>query len=260
VSIGNTTDALQVVQPPSESRVQLSNNVKARHCDKHISASWSVCGASVSTGTACVKVSPPCPRSLSGTASDIACPLNIASQPPFPFTSQASLQLELLYDDGVTRAASYPPPNGAFLQVAVERGSDSCQVQYNGSAAPVVTAHRTASCKDELCSIRVSYNDSCWNTTLEASVPVRVVVAQCLQAKLQCHDAAAVSYGTPPPAQPLCSTESAQLRQLACPSAGFQQRTLWVAARLSAQTGLPDGVIYRMRDSAFLVCATIWKR
>lgn len=62
-----------------------------------------------------------------------------------------------------------------------------------------------------------------------------VVVVECLQAQVACHDAEPVAFGEPPVAAGCTPAGASTLRQLVCNAGDFQQRTLWAAARLSAQ-------------------------
>lgn len=70
---------------------------------------------------------------------------------------------------------------------------------------------------------------------MSVGVQVWVVVVECLQAAVACHDAAPFAFGEPPVAAGCTAAPASTLRQLACNAADFQQRTLWTAARLSAQ-------------------------
>lgn len=74
-------------------------------------------------------------------------------------------------------------------------------------------------------------------------VQVWVVIVECLQAAVACHDATPFAFGQPPVAAGCTAAPASTLRQLACNAADFQQRTLWTAARLSAQRDNLRGVV-----------------
>lgn len=63
-----------------------------------------------------------------------------------------------------------------------------------------------------------------------------------LQERLECHDVENVSFGVPPVARGCTPVATSTLRQLICAASDFQQRTAWVAARLSAQSVSNRGV------------------
>jgi hypothetical protein len=63
-----------------------------------------------------------------------------------------------------------------------------------------------------------------------------------MQERLECHDVEGVSFGVPPIARGCKPVAANTLRQLVCDAGSFQQRTAWVAARLSAHSVSTRGV------------------
>lgn len=246
-SLSNLTDAFKVTQAVSGTTIALSNDVLAPTCpggnQEQLSADWSQCGNDIANGTACAYFQLPCPVSLECSIADpyIACPDNLASQPPFsepPYNYATSTQLnvQLTRDDGSTKALSYPPPHGGELTLSVTQGTESCEVDYDGMSAPRIQASAGAGCTNTACEVELSYMEPC----LQGAGPVNgtcsgleVVIVVCLQAQLACPNATASPFQGATPSSLACTPQSADLRQLSCGSAEYQQRTLWAAALLS---------------------------
>jgi hypothetical protein len=254
VKLVNGSDAFSIVPSATISSVALAKTIVAQHCDKHISAEWTSCNTTIAEGDGCVRLDIPCPTAVhsvgveDGAYNGISCASNIASQPPISFPTKTSLKIRLMYDDGKARALRYPPPNNGILQVDVISGAASCEVGYDGASAPMIRSTNTSMCAPEVCVVKVQYSESCRVPLMNATVDVWVVGVELLQPDILCHDADTAAFGTPP-ATPLYTPVTSQLRQLTCGAAGYQQRTLWVAARLSRQRNNPNGVSWLSRTS-----------
>jgi hypothetical protein len=245
VNVTADPDAFTVSSAPGATFVSLVNDVKAAPCSESVSATWAQCGDDIADGQGCTLLDIPCPTAIASaapTALSISCPDNAASQAPISFPTSTTLHVDLMYDDGQRRALRYPPPNNGSLQIDVQSGSNSCLVDYNGSAAPNIRAASGASCTYQTCQIQVTYAAPCRAAPILRSAEVWVVNAICLQPEIACPNATEASLG-PPNGSLTCSSVSTDLRPLACAAAGYQQRTIWVDALLSPQPGLPNGVL-----------------
>ena len=170
----------------------------------------------------------------------VACPNNVASQPPFSIPDNVELDLSLVYDDGKQRPLRYPPYNDGTLVVSILQGADSCEVDYDGTSAPIVRARNDAACSHQVCRMKLNYTEPCRAASIISSVNIWVVNAICLQPDVRCPDATKSALGAPDGSL-TCTPKSATVRQLSCAAAGFQQRTLWTSALLSPQPGKPKG-------------------
>jgi hypothetical protein len=244
VTVTNATDAFDVTTSGGTASVALTNDVSALPCDKHIAASWSPCASPIEDGQGCVLLSIPCPSAIVSAAPDqgcIACPSNVASQPPINVPTETTLDIRLQYDDGVTRALRYPPSNGGQLQMTVTSGAGSCEVDYDGIAAPIVRTTSGATCTYGPCTVQLNYTEPC-GMSLVRDVDVLVCGGICLQPSVQCPDVANAPWDdTQLDGILACTAEAAQLRELSCTAAGYQQRTLWTALLMSPMPDKPNG-------------------
>ena len=72
-----------------------------------------------------------------------------------------------------------------------------------------------------------------------------------MQGRIDCHDVESVSFGVPPLARGCTAVAASTLRQVVCVPNDFQQRTAWVAARLSAQSTSARGTFLHYVASAY---------
>eukprot|EP00892_Ulva_mutabilis_P000131 jgi/Ulvmu1/10118/UM006_0069.1 len=260
-SVSNTTTAFAVSRTAAgAATVALTDDVppSACRCSKQLSTGWDLCGETVAAGQACGCVDIPCTAALQLTpvAPDIACPADEAAAAPISFPTSSAIQIQLQYEDGTTRPARYPPPNGDTLQVRVTQGAASCEVDYDGTAAPVVRTSAGAGCGAAVCVINATYSSPCQAQSVSATVQVWAVVVECLQGQAACHDAGPIVFGEPPVASGCSPVPASTLRQLLCNPADFQQRTLWTAARLSAQHDKPRGSYIDVSGSVAITSST----
>lgn len=246
------TDAFTVGSTAGVPTVTLGSDVTASHCDKHVSADWTQCGNNIGNGTGCVLLSIPCPTRVIAPDNDliISCPNNVASQPPISIPDSVQLDITLQYDDGKRRAMRYPASNNGAFEVSIIQGADSCEIDFDGTAAPIVRARNNAACTYETCRVKLNYTEPCRSASIISSVSVTVVNAICLQQDVRCPDVAFTPSSAKPDGSLSCRAEASTLRQLSCAAAGFQQRTLWTAALLSPQPGRANGAQHRVPCSA----------
>lgn len=84
---------------------------------------------------------------------------------------------ECRYEDGTTTAARFPPPNGDTLALQVTQGQGSCEVVYDGTAAPMVRATAGAGCDAAVCEVTATYSSPCRAQAVTASTQVRGATA-----------------------------------------------------------------------------------